>query len=132
MKDLQRYGSIKVRAWDPFLAQCLFLDVYMTPRQGGKDTPMPPGTFLYTYDRPIYDVTSGCKVTVLFWREAPRWTPTLVDAHNLRRSNFLGEGRSLEDARGRKGEEAPAGETLVFHLRPQINNATALHQLTKN
>ena len=45
MKDLQCYGSIKVRAWDPFLAQCLFTDVYMRPRQGGKDTPTAPGTF---------------------------------------------------------------------------------------
>ena len=34
--------------------------------------------------------------------------------------------------KGRKGEEAPAEETLVFHLRPQFNNVTALHQLTKN
>ena len=25
----------------------------------------------YTYDRPIYDITSGCKVAALFWREAP-------------------------------------------------------------
>ena len=75
MKDLQRYGSIKVRAWDPFLAQCFFTDVYMRSRHGGKDTPIAPGTFSYTYDPPIYEVTSGCKVTVLFWREAPRWTP---------------------------------------------------------
>ena len=24
----------------------------------------------YTYDPPIYDITSGCKVAALFWREA--------------------------------------------------------------
>jgi len=33
---------------------------------------------------------------------------------------------------GRKGEKVPAAETLVFHLRHQFNNVTALHQLTKN
>ena len=34
---------------------------------------------------------------------------------------------------GRKGEEAPAAETLVFHFPPlphQFNNTTALYQLT--
>ena len=31
---------------------------------------------------------------------------------------------------GRKEEEEPAAETLVFHLRPQFNNVTALHQQT--
>ena len=24
----------------------------------------------YTYDPPIYDITAGCKVAALFWREA--------------------------------------------------------------
>ena len=70
MKDLQRYGSIKVREWDPFLVQCLFTDVYMTPRQGGKILQYLQVLFSYTYDHPIYDVTSGCKVAVLFLREA--------------------------------------------------------------
>ena len=32
----------------------------------------------YTYDSPIYDITSGCKVAALFWREAPRWTPDAI------------------------------------------------------
>ena len=31
---------------------------------------------------------------------------------------------------GRKGKEAPAAETLVFHLHPQFNNMTALHAAT--
>ena len=30
---------------------------------------------------------------------------------------------------GRKGVQVPAVETLVFHLRPQFNNVTALQQL---
>ena len=34
--------------------------------------------------------------------------------------------------KGRKGEEAPAAETLVFHLLTQFNNTTALYQLTTN
>ena len=29
-------------------------------------------------DLPIYDATSDCEVAVLFWREAPRWTPGAV------------------------------------------------------
>ena len=33
---------------------------------------------LYTCDPPIYDITSGCKVAALFWREAPRWTPDAI------------------------------------------------------
>ena len=32
----------------------------------------------YTYDPPIYDITSGCKVAALFWREAPRWTSDAI------------------------------------------------------
>ena len=30
------------------------------------------------YDPPIYDITSGCKVAALFWREAPRWAPDAI------------------------------------------------------
>ena len=33
---------------------------------------------LYTYDPPIYDITPGCKVAALFWREAPKWTPNAI------------------------------------------------------
>ena len=32
----------------------------------------------YTYDPPIYDITSGCKDAALFWREAQRWTPDAI------------------------------------------------------
>ena len=32
--------------------------------------------------------------------------------------------------RAKERREAPAAETLVFHLRPQFNNLTALHQQT--
>ena len=32
----------------------------------------------YTYDPPIYDITSRCKVAALFWREVPRWTPDAI------------------------------------------------------
>ena len=32
----------------------------------------------YTYDPPIYEITSGCRVTALFWREAPKWTPDAI------------------------------------------------------
>ena len=31
----------------------------------------------YNDDPPIYDITSGCRVSALFLREAPRWTPML-------------------------------------------------------
>ena len=31
-----------------------------------------------TYDPPIYDITSGCRVAALFSREAPRWTPDAI------------------------------------------------------
>ena len=31
----------------------------------------------YTYDPPIYDITFGCRVSALFLRETPRWTPML-------------------------------------------------------
>ena len=31
-----------------------------------------------TYDPPIYDITSGCKVAALFSREAQRWTPDAI------------------------------------------------------
>ena len=37
--------------------------------------------------------------------------------------------RARKKSRGR-AREAPAAETLVFHLRPQFNNVTALHQQT--
>ena len=32
----------------------------------------------YIYDPPIYDITSGCRVAALFWREAQRWTPDAI------------------------------------------------------
>ena len=32
----------------------------------------------YTYDPPIYDITSGCKDATLFLREAQRWTPDAI------------------------------------------------------
>ena len=31
-----------------------------------------------TYDPPIYDITSGCRVAALFSHEAPRWTPDAI------------------------------------------------------
>ena len=31
-----------------------------------------------TYDPPIYDITSGCRVAALFSREAQRWTPDAI------------------------------------------------------
>ena len=31
-----------------------------------------------TYDPPIYDITSGCKVAALFSREAQKWTPDAI------------------------------------------------------
>ena len=32
----------------------------------------------YTYDPPIYDITSACKDATLFLREAQRWTPDAI------------------------------------------------------
>ena len=31
-----------------------------------------------TYDPPIYDITSGCRVAALFSREAQRWMPDAI------------------------------------------------------
>ena len=31
-----------------------------------------------TYDPPIYDITSGCRLAALFSREAQRWTPDAI------------------------------------------------------
>ena len=31
-----------------------------------------------TYDQPIYDITSGCRLAALFSREAQRWTPDAI------------------------------------------------------
>ena len=45
---------------------------------GGARTPIRLVLFSYTYDPPIYEITSGCKVAALFWREAPRWTPDAI------------------------------------------------------
>ena len=45
---------------------------------GGDTTPIPRVLFSYPYDPPIYEITSGCKVAALFWREAPRWTPDAI------------------------------------------------------
>ena len=32
----------------------------------------------YNDDPPIYDITSGCRVSALFLREAPRWTSDAI------------------------------------------------------
>ena len=42
---------------------------------------------------------------------------------------FLGKGEIVRTREGRKRNEAPASETLVFHLLPQ-NNMTTLHAST--
>ena len=37
---------------------------------GGYTTPIAPSTyFVYNYDPPIYDITSGCRVPALFRRD---------------------------------------------------------------
>ena len=48
------------------------------------------------------------------------------------RFSFWAKEENLVDASGEKRRGDACGETLVFYFRPQVNNVTALHQLTKN
>ena len=53
----------------------------------------------------------------------------LVVAYREGAGFFRAKGEIERTRKGRKGKEAPAAETLAFHLHPQ-NNMTALHAST--
>ena len=53
----------------------------------------------------------------------------LVVAHVEGAVLFRAKGEIVRTHEGRKGKEAPAAESFVFHLLPQ-NNMTALHAST--
>ena len=54
----------------------LKLHLFLTKGVGGGDPRL--SEISCTYDPSIYDITSGYRVTVLFWREALRWTPDAI------------------------------------------------------